>query len=519
MKSLITIILLGFCLTNLKAQITINSIDVIKYPTTSCNYLIACDSGEIKINLTNTTPNYLWNVYSLSSPFFYNKSGVSSVDSIVLNTCYDTLVVHVQDTSGNTFFRDTIIKDSLTCPMDTIGWGHPRVKLDSLILINYDSLNPYSGRIRVVPVGGVDSNYVYYLDTIFRDSIPNPPSFTGQGLANYRGWQDSTVFDLLEWRWYGVTCIDTSKLEPITKVKPGYSCATKCGAGDTVPQWIFVPKIIFCTGGPSSDCDPFTGTYANLGIDGGLPPFTATVTNTTTNTVVFTQYFYDYSGYYQTPTIYMDNCEQYSFVITDSLGKTCFLNTEDVKETIFTPIDTTQSRIGTCCDGTFTFSMQTQTCGGNTYYTVTDNFLNIHSTGLITNNQTLTLTGLCGNETYTISDGSGCSISQYIVMNDRECDSSASVNEIKNLIEDIKLYPNPASNILNIELISLKALNDDINITIYDALGKVILVNKLKAEGKTKVNSSINIDKLNKGIYNVVIQISEDIKRQTLIKQ
>lgn len=515
MKSLITIILLGFCLTNLKAQITIDSIDIIKHPITPCYWGYYCDRGEIKIHLSNVTPNYTWNVRSTSG--FLNLNGTSSLDTLLVPICKDTIIVEVQDSLNITFDVDTLFYADVACQLDTVGWIHPRIKIDSLVLINMDSLNPSRGRLKVYPSGGHNPNYVYYLDTIFRDSIPNPPLFIGQGLANYRGWQDTVVFDSLPWRWYGVSCIDTSRLEPKLKVRTGYTCENGCG--DTLPIWAFVPKIFSCGGGPVGDCDPFTGTYASYNIDGGLPPFTSTVTNITTNTVVYTQKSYDYTGNYQIPNIYMDSCHEYSFSIIDSLGNECLSYTEDIKETIFTPIDTTQSRIGTCCDGTFTFSMQTQTCGGSKDYVVTSLFGDTITTGPIFNNHTVTLFGLCGNQTYIISDTNGCSISQYIVMNDRECDSSASVNEINNLIEDIKLYPNPASSILNIELNSLKALNDNINITIYDALGKVILVNTLKAEGKTKVNSSINIDKLNKGIYNVVIQISEDINRQTLIKQ
>lgn len=87
-----------------------------------------------------------------------------------------------------------------------------------------------------------------------------------------------------------------------------------------------------------------------------------------------------------------------------------------------------------------------------------------------------------------------------------ECMSITKIEEIE---EAIEIYPNPVSEILNIEL------NENINdIEIYSLSGKLVLK-------KNKINSSkdeINISKIDTGIYYVKIRIREKEIIKRIIK-
>ena len=63
-------------------------------------------------------------------------------------------------------------------------------------------------------------------------------------------------------------------------------------------------------------------------------------------------------------------------------------------------------------------------------------------------------------------------------------------------IDGLKIYPNPVKDNLHIET----ALNDNIDITIFDLFGKEVL--------NTKVNTTVNVDDLTPGMY--ITRITED---------
>ena len=67
--------------------------------------------------------------------------------------------------------------------------------------------------------------------------------------------------------------------------------------------------------------------------------------------------------------------------------------------------------------------------------------------------------------------------------------------------DDFTIYPNPASNILNLELIS--QTNSDIEIKILDVMGRTILFSKMKIVDEV---TSLNICELDQGIY--IIEVS-----------
>lgn len=75
-------------------------------------------------------------------------------------------------------------------------------------------------------------------------------------------------------------------------------------------------------------------------------------------------------------------------------------------------------------------------------------------------------------------------------------------NETFNVIEGLKMYPNPAKNNLFIET----ALNSNINVAIVDMLGKEILNTKA-------VNNSVNVANLQTGIY--IVNITEEGKTES----
>lgn len=519
MKFSLLFTFIAFCTISITSQTTINSVDVIKYPDKIHCGNATCDSGKIDIKLNNPSSNYLWSVYSLRDSSAFNRHGVSSIDSILLNTCYDTLIIYINDTANSSFDKDTLTQDSLECPVDTT-WVHPHVPISSVHVLRYDNLSFPYGKIQVVPVGGHQPGYFYRLDTVLRGSSPQPPTIFNPGYANYRGAQDTVIFDTLPWRWYGVICIDTTRLIPILSVKQGYDCAicdTLTIADTLKPSWVFVPKTGSCNLNQYADCNPFTGTSASSYISGGMPPFNVTITNTTTSTIVYSQKVYNYSGFYNTPTQNMTNCDNYSFSITDSLGYvSCTYSAGDQKEAIVSSVSSTQTRLGTCCDGSMTFTFQTQSCGGNSYYSLIDPNNITVSVGLITNNVPITVNQLCAGN-YRITDGS-CDTYHNVIMNDRPCDSSASINELKEKLPTINLFPNPTSSFTEIKM-SSETLLKNVNLSIIDQIGRVIFKDIIPAEGQSNINHTIDLSGLISGNYTIIMVVNDNIIRKKLIKQ
>ncbi|WP_452225199.1 T9SS type A sorting domain-containing protein [Lacinutrix chionoecetis] len=77
--------------------------------------------------------------------------------------------------------------------------------------------------------------------------------------------------------------------------------------------------------------------------------------------------------------------------------------------------------------------------------------------------------------------------------------SDATLSVVENTIEGIKIYPNPASDILNIEMINAENIS---TVEIFNILGEQVLKSELN-------NNKINVSELSKGMYLVKI-ISEN---------
>lgn len=71
--------------------------------------------------------------------------------------------------------------------------------------------------------------------------------------------------------------------------------------------------------------------------------------------------------------------------------------------------------------------------------------------------------------------------------------------------ENIKVYPNPAS-----EILTIKAENEIKNIIIYDVLGKKVLAKKVNA-----LATDINVDRLDNGIYTLSIALENGVTKTT----
>ena len=77
---------------------------------------------------------------------------------------------------------------------------------------------------------------------------------------------------------------------------------------------------------------------------------------------------------------------------------------------------------------------------------------------------------------------------------------STGTNDIKN--SNIKIYPNPTNNIINIEGLNK---NENNTIQIFDVQGKLVITKTIKEKG------TIDLLELNKGVY--VIKVGEAVKR------
>ncbi len=93
------------------------------------------------------------------------------------------------------------------------------------------------------------------------------------------------------------------------------------------------------------------------------------------------------------------------------------------------------------------------------------------------------------------------------------CSLTTGVKENKINSGDISIWPNPAKDILNLQLNSTDNLNSEI--IIYDVLGKVVLHKKELVSDNT-----ISIKNLNQGLYFYnIVQNNKSIKTGKIIKE
>jgi hypothetical protein len=74
----------------------------------------------------------------------------------------------------------------------------------------------------------------------------------------------------------------------------------------------------------------------------------------------------------------------------------------------------------------------------------------------------------------------------------------------------IKIYPNPTTGILQIE----QKYNNDLNIKIYDNLGRLVLQKQSNSS-----NSNLDISNLADGIYFIAIQVDNELISRKILKR
>ncbi len=101
-----------------------------------------------------------------------------------------------------------------------------------------------------------------------------------------------------------------------------------------------------------------------------------------------------------------------------------------------------------------------------------------------------------GDYSVTITDTKGCieTFGPFIV------DNIVNVNKISSL-QSINLYPNPAKNLLHLNAVFENT--EDLEITIFNVLGKKVLVEQHKADN---LNIDLNVSDLSVGIYFVQLK-------------
>jgi hypothetical protein len=76
----------------------------------------------------------------------------------------------------------------------------------------------------------------------------------------------------------------------------------------------------------------------------------------------------------------------------------------------------------------------------------------------------------------------------------------------------IKVYPNPADRIINIEYI--ESIDQPVNLTIYNSRGNVVITRQIKSS-----KTQIGINNLPAGVYYLNILNGNDVKHGIFVKQ
>jgi len=102
----------------------------------------------------------------------------------------------------------------------------------------------------------------------------------------------------------------------------------------------------------------------------------------------------------------------------------------------------------------------------------------------------------------------------YVAMTEFAYDITIDVPEASN-ISSVSVYPNPASDNLNVEF-NLNQ-NNEVNITLTDMIGKVIYQNNNKTATAGTVKYNINTGSVNAGMYLLSVQIGNEISTQKVV--
>ncbi|MBN2745300.1 MAG: T9SS type A sorting domain-containing protein, partial [Bacteroidales bacterium] len=94
-------------------------------------------------------------------------------------------------------------------------------------------------------------------------------------------------------------------------------------------------------------------------------------------------------------------------------------------------------------------------------------------------------------------------------------DVLSSASEVKNVLEDWSIYPNPMQDNLTISVEKEKAFAGTLQV--INSLGEIVYQTVI-TENSGKINVIINLSFLNSGLYHVVLKGDEIMQSKTLIK-
>lgn len=115
-----------------------------------------------------------------------------------------------------------------------------------------------------------------------------------------------------------------------------------------------------------------------------------------------------------------------------------------------------------------------------------------------------------GNTTYTVTgENAGCVGTTTVLGKAVICTGIASNKELESV--NVSAYPNPFNNVLSLKNSSSK----EVNVSICDALGKVVLSAKLNSQAV----QSVSTEHLNNGLYFMIIKTETGSSTQKLIKE
>jgi plastocyanin len=111
------------------------------------------------------------------------------------------------------------------------------------------------------------------------------------------------------------------------------------------------------------------------------------------------------------------------------------------------------------------------------------------------------------NECYNVENGIG----EYQSL--EECEANCSATSINETLINVNIYPNPSSNIFNLEFNS----DSKSEIIVTNVLGEQVYFESTKSIGE--FNTQVDLSNYSKGIYNLTIKTSDGISNHKLILQ